>query len=303
MGFDIPMNTSGATSLAAMAQSMLGGNNPMQQNMNQTMGMNQGMQQPMQNNMGQPMQNNMNMQQPMQGNMGMNQGMQTSMNNMNMGQPMQNNMNQPMQQAVVTQQPMNTPRPAGGGVHLKKGSKTAIVGANGQQLSAIRIGLGWDVINQACDLDASAFMLGADGRVIGDDWFVFYGQTTSPDNSIQHSGDSQGHGTGDDEVIDINLAGVNPQVQKIVFVVTINEALENGLNFSMVQNAYVRVMDKSNGNELMRFNLTDYYQTVTAMVVGEVYKHNGAWKFNAVGDGVAKDLAGLCGMYGVNVAD
>ena len=96
---------------------------------------------------------------------------------------------------------------------------------------------------------------------------------------------------------------INPNVKKITFVVTINEALERGLNFSMVQNAYVRVMDGTTGQELMRFNLTDYYSNVTAMVVGEVYNHNGAWKFNAVGDGVAKDLAGLCGMYGVNVAD
>jgi tellurium resistance protein TerD len=205
-----------------------------------------------------------------------------------------------MQQAPV--QPQQ--RQFGNGVVLKKGQKVALAGAGGGALSNIQVCLGWDVKNQACDLDASAFMLGADGRVIGDDWFVFYGQTTSPDGSVRHSGDStNGAAMGDDEIIDINLASINPNVKKITFVVTINEALEQGLNFSMVANAYVRVVDKTNGQELNRFQLTDYYANVTAMVVGEVYNHNGQWKFNAVGDGVAKDLAGLCGMYGVNVAD
>ena len=281
MAFEIPMNTSAPMSLA----DIMGGGAPQQQN---NMG---GMQQPMQQA---PMNNGYN-QQPM-------------------GQPMQNNYGQPQQnfnQQPMQQQPMQSQyiqqahiqRPSGDGVHLKKGSKTAIVGVNGQQLTSIRIGLGWDVINQECDLDASAFMLGADGRVIGDDWFVFYGQPTSPDNSIRHSGDSKGQGVGDDETIDINLMAINPNVKKITFVVTINEALERGLNFSMVQNAYIRVMSGTTGQELMRFNLTDYYSNVTAMVVGEVYNHNGQWKLNAVGNGVAKDLAGLCAMYGVNVAD
>ena len=227
-------------------------------------------------------------------------------------QPMQQNFSQQpqMQQSFNQQQPMQQAqpiqpkqRPQGNGVHLKKGQKVALAGTNGGQLSNIKVCLGWDIMNQACDLDASAFMLGADGRVLGDDWFVFYGQTDSPDGSIHHSGDSQGEGTGDDEIITINLNGVNPEVQKITFVVTINEALEKGLNFSMVSNAYVRVVDDTTGQELNRFQLTDYYANVTSMVVGEVYKHNGAWKFNAVGDGVAKDLAGLCAMYGVNVAD
>ena len=216
-------------------------------------------------------------------------------------QPMQQ---QPMQQQPMQQQPMvQKQRPQGNGVHLKKGQKVALAASNGGQLSTIKVCLGWDVINQACDLDASAFMLGADGKVLGDDWFVFYGQTNSPDGSINHSGDSQGDGTGDDEIITINLNSVNPGVQKITFVVTINEALELGLNFSMVSNAYVRVVDATTGQELNKFQLTDYYANVTSMVVGEVYRYNGTWKFNAVGDGVAKDLAGLCKMYGVNVAD
>lgn len=225
-------------------------------------------------------------------------------------QPVQQPMNQGYAQQPVNQgyaqQPMTAPvpkqRPTGNGVHLKKGQKFALASAGGQ-LGVIQVCLGWDVVNGACDLDASAFMLDQGSRVVGDDWFVFYGQTSSPDGSVTHSGDSQGQGMGDDEIITIDTQRVNPSVQKIAFVVTINEALERGLNFSMVQNAYVRVVDKSTGNELAKFQLTDYYANVTSMVVGELYKHNGAWKFNAIGDGVAKDLAGLCGMYGVNVAD
>lgn len=213
---------------------------------------------------------------------------------------------QPMQQA--TQQVnygagviIKKQRPQGNGVILKKGQKVNLV-PNGELLTNIQVCLGWDIKNVACDLDASAFMLGADNKVLGDDWFVFYGQTNSPDGSVSHSGDSQGEGFGDDEIISINLQTINPNCKKLVFVVTINEALEQGLNFSMVENAYVRVVNTTNGQELIKFTLSDYYANVTSMVVGEVYNHNGAWKFNAVGDGVAKDLAGLCAMYGVNVA-
>ena len=222
-----------------------------------------------------------------------------------MGQPMnQQPMGQQMNQQPMNQQPMQTKqRPVGNGVHLKKGQKFALAGAGGAQLSNIQVCLGWDIKNQACDLDASAFMLDANNKVVGDDWFVFYGQTSSPDGSVVHSGDSDGGQMGDDEIITVNLNGVNQSVQKITFVVTINEALDKGLNFSMVANAYVRVVDKNNGNEIARFELTDYYANVTSMVVGELYRHNGAWKFNAVGDGVAKDLYGLCTMYGVNIAD
>lgn len=185
------------------------------------------------------------------------------------------------------------------GVCLKKGQKASL-----QSLTKIRVGLGWDIKNQACDLDVSAFMLDANNRVIGDDWFVFYGQLKSPDNSVIHNGDNlDGAGQGDDETIDINLSMVNPSVQKIAFVITINDALKKHLNFSMVANAYVRIIDAVTNKEINRFNLTDYYDDVTSMVTGEVYRHNGQWKFNPVGDGVAKDLAGLCNMYGVNVRD
>ena len=302
MDFGISMNTKGACDLMAMAQ---GGNSapaPQVQQPAQDNGWG-APQQPQNNNWGQntqgygqtqqaaPVQNNWN--QPQQNNW--NQPQQN-----NYQQPQQNNWNQPQAQPVQQAAPVQ--RPAGGGVVLKKGQKTSLTKMN-PNLTEVDVCLGWSILNQACDLDTSAFMLGADGRVIGDDWFVFYGQPASPDGSIVHRGDSRdGAGAGDDEVITVKLNQVNTQVQKVVFVVTINEALERGLNFSMVKDAYVRIVDKSTGKELVKFNLTDYYASVTSMVVGELYKHNGEWRLNPVGDGVAKDLAGLCGMYGVNVA-
>ncbi len=315
--FDIPMKTTGAMSandllsLNRTAGAGMPGNNigtaPMQQpvsnaqpnfqnNMNynqpQQGGFNQGMaSQPMQNSFSQPMQNT----QPQQN---FSQPMQNTQPQQNFSQPMQNT--QPQQN--FSQPPAPKQRPKGTGVQLKKGQKISLSQMN-PQLAQIQVCLGWDILNQACDLDASAFMLGADNKVVGDDWFVFYGQPTSPDGSVSHSGDSDGSGVGDDEIITIDLKRISPNVQKVVFIVTINEALEKRLNFSMVQNAYVRVVDKSTDKELVKFMLTDYFATVTSMVVGELYNKGGQWRFNPVGNGYAEDLAGLCGVYGVNVAD
>jgi len=333
--FDIPMKTSGSMSsddLLALNQTGVSGlpannvgqaqnnnnNQPVQnqgyQNNFQQPAQNQGYQnnfqqpaqnQGYQNNFQQPAQNQgyqNNFQQPAQ-----NQGYQNNFQQPAQNQGYQNNFQQPAQaqnRPIQNSQPVAPKqRPQGTGVHLKKGQKTSLSQMN-PNLSEIQVCLGWDILNQACDLDASAFMLGANDKVIGDDWFVFYGQPTSPDGSIVHMGDStNGAAVGDDEVINVNLKKLNPNVQKIVFIVTINEALEKRLNFSMVSNAYVRVLDKSTGKELVKFMLTDYFATVTSMVVGEVYNKGGQWRFNPVGNGYAEDLAGLCGVYGVNVAD
>lgn len=292
MSFDIPMKTTGALDFSTLA----GGNTPAptQQNMQGMQNMqgaglgNQGYTQPSMNqNMGN-----------MGGQAGQAVNQQFNAGN-NMGGYTQNMGNQQVQNF---QQPVAKKRPAvGKGVILKKGQKVALSN-NGAALKNIRVCLGWDVLNQGVDLDASAFMLGADNKIVGDDWFVFYGQPQSPDGSVNHSGDSQGQGEGDDEIISIALDRVNQSVNKITFVVTIDEALERGFNFSMVSNAYVRVVNADTNVEIARFTLSEYYNNVTSMVVGELYKHNGQWKFNPVGDGVAKDLAGLCEMYGVNVA-
>ena len=154
---------------------------------------------------------------------------------------------------------------------------------------------GWNVTDARCDVDVSAFLLGANGKVIGDSWFVFYGQTLSPDQSTKFV-----DGGIDREMIQVDFKRLDSQVKKIVFVLTINDALTNRLHFGMLKDAYVRIMDKS-GKELVSFMMTEYYNNVISMMIGELYQHNGAWKFSAVGNGVAKDLAGLCELYGVQV--
>ncbi len=177
--------------------------------------------------------------------------------------------------------------------NVQKGQKTQLsLGA----LTAVEARFGWNVTDARCDVDVSAFLLGADGTVIGDSWFVFYGQTLSPDGSTRFV---EG-GSADREMIQIDLARLDPQVKKIVFVLTINDALENRLHFGMLKDAYIRIMDQS-GKELVSFLMTEYYNNIISMMIGELYLHNGAWKFNAVGNGVARDLAGLCGLYGVQV--
>ena len=201
------------------------------------------------------------------------------------------------------QSPVVRQRNFGNGVKLSKGQKISF-----EQmcpgLNIVHVGLGWDLgrNGQNYDLDVDVFMLGADGKVVGDDWFVFYNQPVSPDRSVQLLCDSTtGAGDGDDEIVEVQLIKVNPLVQKMVFIVSINEAKQHGYNFSNVDNAYVRITDVKTGNEIARFQLTDYYSNVNSMVVGEIYKHNGQWKFNPVGDGVSADLMDLCVRYGVNV--
>ena len=140
-------------------------------------------------------------------------------------------------------------------------------------------------------------MLDSTGKVPGDDWFVFYGQTKSPDGSVIFNEAEKN----DRESITIDLNNLSPSVKKIVFVLTINEAYEKKLNFSMIKDAHVRILNYSNNSELVSFKMDEYYENVTSMMIGEVYLHNGNWKFNAVGNGVSKDLAGLCGLYGVQI--
>ena len=164
------------------------------------------------------------------------------------------------------------------------------------QLPRLRVALGWNVSCLQCDIDLSAYLLDASGKVPGDDWFVFYGQTSSPDRSVAlHINES----SSDREYADIDFFRLDPSIRKIVFVLTINEALERNLNFSMVQDAYIRILNPDSGQEIYSFMLTDYYDNVTSMMLGEIYLHNTEWKFNAIGNGVARDLAGLCQLYGV----
>lgn len=162
----------------------------------------------------------------------------------------------------------------------------------------IKVNFGWNVKNPACDVDVSAFLLAANGKVVGDDYFVFYGQESSPEKSVLFKNVETANVL---EVFDIDTAVLNPAVAKIVFVMTINDALENSLNFSMLKDAYIQIADPLNNTELASFLVEEYYNNINSMMMGEIYLHNGAWKFNAIGNGVNKDLAGLCEFYGVAV--
>ena len=180
---------------------------------------------------------------------------------------------------------------------LQKGQKIAL--EKGMTISKLKACFGWNTNNPQCDVDVSAYLLGDDNKVLGDNWFVFYGQEQSPDRSVRlQRGDDQ-----DCQWITIDLQSLNPAVKKIVFVLTINEAFEKHLNFGMIEDAYVRILNGQTGQELTSFQMTEYYSNVISMMIGEVYNYNGVWKFNAIGNGVAKDLAGLCRLYGVQVED
>lgn len=180
---------------------------------------------------------------------------------------------------------------------LRKGQKLSLMREN-PNLTAVEVSLGWRVQNPACDMDASAFLVGSNGKVVGDEWFVFYGQTSSPDGSVVHHGERGGTG---EETLSIDLKKLHPSVKRIVFILTIHEALRQRLNFGMVSDAYIQVRDGRMGKGILRFRLDEYYSNVISMVVGELYEKNGEWRFNAVGNGVDRDLEGLCGLYGVQV--
>lgn len=176
----------------------------------------------------------------------------------------------------------------------RKGQKVSL--ETNARITGIRAYLGWDITNPECDVDVSAFLLNNTGKVIGDSWFVFYGQETSPDGSTAFfAGQEENR-----EIISVDFNKLNPAVSRIVFVLTINEALEKHLNFSMLRDAYIKITDTSD-TELVSFKMDEYYSNVTSMMIGEVYRHNGIWKFNAIGNGVTRDLAGLCELYGVQV--
>lgn len=171
-------------------------------------------------------------------------------------------------------------------------------------LEKILIGLGWDERATAgadCDLDASVFMVGETGKVRGDHDFIFYRQLTSPDGSVVHTGDNRtGEGDGDDEAIEVDLDKVPADVQKLVVTVTIHEAEKNGLNFGMVSDAFIRVVNNETGTEVVRYALPEDYGVETAMEFGEVYHHSGEWKFRAIGQGYSGGLMAMCQRYGIN---
>ncbi len=190
------------------------------------------------------------------------------------------------------------------GVSLSKGGNVSLTKA-APNLTAIAVGLGWDVRSTAgddFDLDASALALGDTHKILSDDWFVFFNNLRSPDGSIEHQGDNlTGEGEGDDEVINIDLKTVPPQAASIVITVSIYDAESRRQSFGQVRNAYIRVVNLANDVELARYDLTEDASVETAMVFGEVYRYNGEWKFRAIGQGYASGLAGIAKDFGVNV--
>ncbi|WP_295402045.1 TerD family protein [uncultured Thiocystis sp.] len=189
-------------------------------------------------------------------------------------------------------------------ISLQKGGNVSLTKTDPGLINAL-VGLGWDARSTdgaAFDLDASVFLVGETGKVLSDGHFIFYNQKTSPDGAVVHSGDNTtGAGEGDDETVSINLPGVDPNIQRIVFAVTIHEAEARNQNFGMVRNAFMRVLNKDNNTELARFDLSEDYSTETAMVFGEVYRNGAEWKFKAVGQGFAGGLNALAKDHGVNV--
>lgn len=171
-------------------------------------------------------------------------------------------------------------------------------------LSKLSLGLGWGVRATAgadFDLDASAFLLTESGKVRSDADFIFYKQTASTCGSVKHTGDNRtGEGEGDDETINVDLSKVPADVQKIVFTVTIYDYDTRNQNFGQVSNAFIRVIDQNNGSEVARYDLSEDASTVTAMIFGELYRHNGEWKFKAVGQGFTNGLAELARNFGVD---
>ena len=190
-------------------------------------------------------------------------------------------------------------------VSLKKGQKVDLTKTN-PGLKEVLIGLGWDTNKydggKDFDLDSSVFMLGANGKVASDDDFVFYGNLKHKSGAVEHMGDNlTGAGEGDDEQIKIDLSKVPADVEKIDFTVTIYEAEERKQNFGQVENAFIRVVNSATGEELIRYDLGEDFSIETAVVIGELYRNKGEWKFNAIGSGFSGGLASLGKNYGVNV--
>ncbi|WP_328812269.1 TerD family protein [Rhodococcus sp. NBC_00297] len=189
-------------------------------------------------------------------------------------------------------------------VTLAKGGNVSL-SKEAPSLTAVSIGLGWDVRSTsggAYDLDASAIALNSSHKALSDEFFVFYNNLRSPDGAIEHTGDNRtGEGDGDDESIDIDLSALSPDVDSIVFPVSIHDADVLRQNFGQVVNAFIRVVDKADGRELARFDLSEDASTETAMVFGELYRRNEEWKFRAIGQGYVSGLAGIARDYGINV--
>ena len=198
-------------------------------------------------------------------------------------------------------------------VSLQKGQKVSLTKEGQEGLNQVIVGLGWDEAQankggllgglfgskpQAIDCDASAVMLRG-GRLLDGKDVIYFGNLQHPTGAVRHMGDNlTGAGAGDDEQIVIQLQQVPAEYDRIVFVVNIYQAVQRNQHFGMIRNAFIHIMDARNNQELCRYNLSENYDGMTAMIFGEAYRHNGEWKFNAIGQATTDPgLPELCRRY------
>ena len=190
-------------------------------------------------------------------------------------------------------------------INLQKGQKISLTKDN-PKLKNLIVGLGWDTNRfdggSEFDLDAEVFLIGENGKSPSPEDFVFYGNLKHKSGAVEHLGDNRtGEGEGDDEQIKVDLSKVPSNISRIVFTVTIYEADIRRQNFGQVSNSFIRIVDEDKNQEIVHYDLGEDFSIETAVVVGEIYRHNGDWKFNAVGSGFQGGLAALCGNYGIEV--
>jgi tellurium resistance protein TerD len=190
-------------------------------------------------------------------------------------------------------------------ISLSKGQKVDLTKTN-PGLTNVVVGLGWDTNKYDggydFDLDASVFLLGENGKVTTDTDFVFYNNPQGANGAVVHTGDNRtGEGDGDYEQFKINLPKVPASIHRITFTITIHDAAARSQNFGQVSNAFARIINEATGEELIRYDLGEDFSIETAIVVGELYRHSGEWKFSAIGSGYQGGLASLATDFGLQV--
>ncbi|MFD0050444.1 TerD family protein [Actinomycetes bacterium NPDC127524] len=190
-------------------------------------------------------------------------------------------------------------------ISLAKGQRIDLTKTNPGLTRAI-IGLGWDTNRYSggydFDLDASAFLVDQNDKCTNDLDFIFYNNLKDPNGAVEHTGDNRtGEGDGDDEQIKIDFSKIPSHIHKVAITVTIHDAPARNQNFGQVSNAFVRVVNEDNNEEVLRYDLGEDFSIETAVVICELYRHGSEWKFNAIGSGFSGGLAALCRNYGLTV--
>jgi len=190
-------------------------------------------------------------------------------------------------------------------ISLSKGGNISL-SKESPGIKQIRIGLGWDpriTTGKDFDLDASVFLVNSEGKCRSDKDFIFYNNLKSTEGSVEHTGDNlTGEGDGDDEVIKVDLSKVPADVDKIAVAVTIHDSASRGQNFGQVDNAFARVINEDNNQEVVRYDLSEDYSVEDAMIFCELYRNNDEWKFRAIGQGFSGGLGDLASKYGLNAS-